>query len=654
MKLLDGQMQDSLNPNSDHEIDLRELFTTLWAYKVFIASTCVLGIFIGGYYALNADKKFTSEAIFKLDQGTPTGLSLGGNLGVLANVAGFGSGVGGAAFPTDEIRGRIFIEKIDEQLNFKKDPFFNSYNPNSVDPLWKALIKRLIGWQKLPSDPQEAIWQGIASVYSKNVVLKQTLDGALIVLVTHENAVRAAKIANAVMDEIITNSRDKKDIEQDGQLEYLSRTLAKALSDLEVSQSNLKTFALENSALPLESFAVGSLQLDTLREQLGRTIELHDAMAELASLMENKSTRKQDYLSLRQQFPIVDQVEFRRILGQNEVISSWSWPEASSVAAVLDTLSVRKNGLEYQTSALQIDAERFSRALEAYAKLEREAKVAEATYTVLIEQVKAQSMMAGYRPDKSEVYEYAAPSIRPSEPKRSSILALGAVLGLFMGCGLAFAFALRRGVYYSRKSLIAGSQARFMASARALIPLRKCSLTDINILLTKKPRTVLRQLAVEVHKSGASQVVVTASHSKLTGNDVARALASYMQSDTMKVAVINFSEEAEKQEVDVETISVGSFVVTESEGQVSVLTPDNNLPVMELSSKKDFIKNLQSLSSTFDLTFLCADNGDAINLLSALEGQQTFHITLAKTKHTKSDTLSHMRSLLPIQGLLHD
>jgi hypothetical protein len=54
------------------------------------------------------------------------------------------------------------------------------------------------------------------------------------------------------------------------------------------------------------------------------------------------------------------------------------------------------------------------------------------------------------------------------------------------------------------------------------------------------------------------------------------------------------------------------------------------------------------------MVFLCADNGDAISLLSALEGQKMFHITIAKTKKTKSTTLLHMRSLLPIQGLLYD
>ena len=647
-------MQDSLNSNSDDEIDLRELFITLWAYKLFIAGTCALGVVFGGYYALNADKEFTSAAIFKLDHAKSGGISLGGELGALASIAGFGGGLAATILPTDQVTGRIFIEKLDAKLNFQADPYFNTYNPNSVDPIWKSLIKRAIGWQKSSTDAQEATWQGIVAKYSKNVVLDETPDGSVKIVVTHVNPQRAAEIANVIMDVIISTAKNKKNTEQDQQLSYLSNTLAKALSDLEVSQSSLKQFALENSALPLESFAAGSLQLDGLREQLSRTSELHEAVAALSLMLQNRTTDQKNYLALRQQFPIVDQVEFRRVLGQNEIISSWSWPEASSVDAVFDTLTERKSRLQSQINASQIDAERSGLALETYAKLEREAKIAEATYTVLIEQVKAQSMVAGYRPDKTEVYEYASPSISPSAPKRSLILALGAVLGLFVGAALSLVLALRRGVYYSKNSLITGAQARLTASVRALLPLRNKSLNDLNTMLVKKPRSVLRDVAVEIHKSAATQVVVTSSRAKLTGNDVARALASYMQSDTMTVAVIDFSSRAKKLDIDRERLSVGSFVVAESAGHVSILRPDGDLAAMELLSQRGFWKNTQSLNSTFDLVFLCADNGDAISLLSALEGQKTFHITLARTKNTKSATLAQMRSLLPIQGLLYD
>ena len=647
-------MQDSLNSNANYEIDLRELFAILWANKLFISGACALGIVFGGYHALHADKVFKSAAIFKLGDARSGGISFGGEFNALAGIAGFGGGLAASILPLDQVTGRIFIEKLDAKLNFQADPHFNTYNPNSVDPIWKSFIKRAIGWQKSSTDPQEATWQGIVAKYSKNIVLDETQNGSVKIVVTHVNPQRAAEIANVIMEEIISSVKIKKDTQQDQQLSYLSNTLAKALSDLEVSQSKLKVFALENRALPRESFAAGSLQLDALREQLSRTSELHEAVAALSLMLQNKTTDQNNYLALRQQFPIVDQVEFRRVLGQNEIISSWSWPEVSSVAAVFDTLTERKSRLESQIDASQIDAERSGRALETYAKLKREAKIAEATYTVLIEQVKAQSMAAGYRPDKTEVYEYASPSISPSAPKRSLILALGAVLGLFVGVALSLVLVFRRGVYYSKNSLITGAQARLTASVRALLPLRNKSLNDLNTMLVKKPRSVLRDVAVDIHKSAATQVVVTSSRAKLTGNDVARALASYMQSDTMKVAVIDFSSKGEILDTDAERLSVGSFVVADSAGHVSVLRPGGDLAAMELLSQRDFWKNTQSLNSTFDLVFLCADNGDAISLLSALEEQKTFHITLARTKHTKSATLARMRSLLPIQGLLYD
>jgi uncharacterized protein involved in exopolysaccharide biosynthesis len=647
-------MQDLLNSVPNDEIDLRELFFTLWAYKLIIAITCALGVVFSGYYVLNSDKIYRSYAIFKLDQEKSNGITLGGELGALASFSGLSGGINSSVLPTDEVTGRIFIQSLDPNLNFQADPHFNTYNPNPIDPIWKSLIKRAIGWQKQSNNTQEAIWQNIVRAYSKNVKLNETENGSIRVAVTHVNPQRAAKIANAIMNKIITDSKNKKDTEQNIQLSYLSNTLAKALNDLEISQSNLKEFTLKNNALPLESFTAGSLQLDALREQFNRASELHEAVAALSLLLKNKTKNQSDYLELRQKFPIVDQVEFRRVLGQNEVISSWSWPELNSVNAVFDTLSDRKSSLQSKIYASQINAERSGLALDTFAKLEREAAVAEATYTVLIEQVKAQSMVAGFRPDKSVIYEYASASISPSAPNRNLILAIGTFLGLFLGAVLSLVLALRRGVYYSKNSLETGAQARLTASLKPLLPLRNKVLNDINTELLKKSHPILRDMAVEIHKSATTQVVMTSSQAKMTGNDLARALACYMQSETLKVAVIDFSSKTKKLDIDSDGLSFGPYVVAESTDHISILRPGGDLAAMELLSDKDFLKKTQLLNSTFDLVFLCADNSDAISLLNALEDQKMFHTTIARTKKTKSATILNMRSLLPIQGLIYD
>jgi polysaccharide biosynthesis transport protein len=647
-------MQDLLNSESNNEIDLRELFKTLWAYKILIASTCILGIVTGGYYARNTDKKFTSTAIFKLEDKTSKGLSMDSEIGVLASLVGMGVGSTTSPIPLDQIKGRVFIEKLDEKLNFQVDKYFNTYNPNSIDPIWKSIIKRALSWQKYPASDDEAIWQSIVENYLENVILDVTEEGSVTIEVTHKIPQRAAEIANLIMNTIIADAKNRKDTDQDQMLSYLSNTLAKALSDLEISQSNLKEFALENSALPLESFAAGSLELDALREQLSQTSKLYEAVKALSLMLTNKTTDQNNYVALRKKHPIVDQVEFRRILGQNEIISSWSWPSASSAGAVLDTLFDRKSRLQSQINTSQIDAENSSLALETYAKLEREAKIAEATYTVLIEQVKAQSMAAGYSPDIFEVYEYASVPITPSKPKRILVLAIGATLGLFFGLALSLFFALRRGVFYSKESIKSVANAKFTASMRAILPFRNKSLKDVDSMLIKNPYTALRDMAVEIHISDTTQVVVTSQRTKLMGNDVARALGSYMQSDTLKVAVIDFSSKSQKLNIEKKRPSIGSFFVAESFRNVSVLRANDNLAMMELLSRRDFVENIHSVASTVDLLFLCADNNDVISLLRALQGQKAFHLTLARTKYTKSANLTHINSLLPIQGLLHE
>lgn len=647
-------MQDRVNSTTNDEIDLREAFLILWAYKLFIAFMIVLGIICSGYYALTAEKKYRSVAVFKLDSQESGGFALGGQLGALARLGGVMNMDTSGGLEPEQVSGRIFIQKLDKKLNFKADRYFNTYNPNSVEPLLKSWLKSVVGWQSSPVDDQEAMWQGIVATFSDHVSIDDTSVGSVKVIVNHENALRAAEIANAIMLELISMKETQKRTAVDEKLSYLSSTLVEALSAMELSQSKLKEFALENSALPLQDFSVGSLELDALREQMSRTTELHEAVAALLYMLQHSKADESDYISLREQFPVVDQVEFRRVLGQNEIITSWTWPEIRSVKVVLDTLTERKVRLRSQIKAAQQTAEGSARVLEAFAKLEREAKVAEAAYTVLIEQVKAQSVVSGFQPNNSEIYEYASPAIGPSEPKRNLLLALGAVLGLFFGIASSLLFALWRGVYYSKHSLQAGAQASLMTSARPLMPLRNKSLNEVEGILKKNPLSTLRNLVLEVNKSGAELIIMTSSRAKLRGIDVARALACYMQHDGTTIAIINFSERSKKLDVMEERPSVGSFIVSEIADRTSILRPDEDLLALEFLSRRDFLNNVQSLNSTYDLVFLCADDDDAISLLSVLERQKTLHIMLARIKRTRSRVLTTMGSLIPIRGLLYD
>lgn len=638
--------------DDSNEIDLRNIFFILFAYKFLIVFVCLTTITIGGFYALSLPKNYTSSVLFKMDQSKST-FSSSGDI-MLTKLAGLPLSNGSSIIPIDKANGRVFIEKLDKQLDFKNDPYFNAYNPDSIEPFWKAELKKLIGWENIISDIDEIIWQSIVSTFLKNVKLHETESGNIKILVKHENALRAATIANAIMKNILKDEQIHKNEKKNSQLNYFSETLATAKNELEQTQSDLKRFALENSALPFENFAAGSVQLDILREKLIKTSELYDAILELEKITRKKDLSEKKYLSLRLKHPVIDHVEFRRVLGQNEIIGSWSWPLESTVRTVRETLSQRKKMVQSQIDKAQKDTKRFSNNLENYGKLQRKLQVAEATYEVLLEQVKAATIIAGFSPDNSEIFEFASPSIIASEPKRIMILAISGLLGLSMGCLIAFLLSIRRAVFFSKQSLITFVRAQYTANAKALKFLRKRNLVGQNKLMPKDAQAIFRDLAVEIHKDKSNQIVITSAKASLKSIQLACALGSYMESTNLNVAIIDFSNKENKSKITEDGNIFGSFIENEKNGKVSILMPNNKREAIEFLSKQNFSKEVFSLNNKFDLIFVCADDTDAITLLRAIQGQKFFHIALAKTKYTKFISISQTVSLFPVQGLLYE
>ena len=648
-------MHDNYSSHKNEEINMVELFAMFWAYKFLIAFVCILSISLGVNYLLSAEKEFTSKAIFEYEDnsGQYNGAGLSPEIGALAGLASLGLNVKSkTVLPIDEIMGREFIEAMDKSIDFRGDPYFNTYNPDAKNPAWKANIKSLIGWSSTKPDSNEAMWQGIVNVYKDSVELSLTEEGANEVSASHKDAVRSAEIANTIMMMIIKNSKDKSDKAQDAQLNYLANTLASALEDLEEAQSKLKNFTLSNSTIPLEEFAAVSMKLDLLRDEYSRASLLHDALSKISKLLIKGTTKEEDYKSLREKFPIVDQVEFRRVMGQNEIISSWTWPDLVSVNSVFDTLSERKKRLEAEIVTVQFDAERAGRELEEYGGLVREAKIAEATYTVLIEQVKAQSMLAGFRPDNYTIYEYAAPSLSPSAPVSILILAISAFLGIIVGSTLAFAISSFHGVFYARRTLILEAQAHINVRAQTLMYLRGNTLSKLNKRMPDRPRKALRDFAVKIHQHESNLVALTSFNAKLKAVNLAMALATFMQTDNLRIGIINFSENNEEPNGDF--ILVGNFMIIKEVDKVAVLKPKSHIQNIEFLGQKDFEASLNLLQPEFDLVFLCADDADALSMAGALAGRDLAHITIARLKKTKLQALAHARMLLPIEGLIHE
>ena len=424
----------------DNEIDLGELFGALWSHKFLITILTGLSIFLAGYYAITAEKKFTAKSIFEISQNnSSSGFDIPGELGALASLAGFAGMQANSSTDVllERAKGREFIIDMRAKFSIDRDLYFNTYNPDYKDPSWKAAIKKIIGWQTTELEKNAIIENNVLNNYRKNVVFELTAGGAIEISVTHIDPEKASYYANGFMEEIRQLVEEESNASQALRLNYLSETLADALQDMEKAQENLKNYALENSAMAQENFISDSLKLDQIRMEKRRVKEISELLSIIEKFIRSGNLDDNSYEALRSSHPLADDIEFRRILGMSETISAWTWPDIDTIDAVSATLNDRIKRLDIEISNIEENAQIYAASAEDLATYTRDAKIAEATYTVLIEQVKSQSLAAGFQPETFKVFEYATPPLVQSSPKRNLVLALGAVLGLFIGCAIS-------------------------------------------------------------------------------------------------------------------------------------------------------------------------------------------------------------------------
>lgn len=634
----------------DDSIDLKEFLLIIWAHKIIVLIITSIILFYGIFYSLNAPKVFTAKAIVKLERNDNN--SFGASSEALFAISGLNAGIGDDLLGgiIEQIMGRIFIEKIDKSLDLKSDAFFNSYQANGVEPEWKTFIKDLIGYVSVDRNENEIIWNLILGVYRENVSLSISDSNSIIIEVTHDTPERSAKIANKIMQFIIDDDMKKSSDEKKFQLDYLSKALASALYDMEKAQNQLQNFTLNKTSLPEESFAVATLKLESEKLKFEQTTKLYLAVMELAKIYEEKNINTSSYNKLRLKHPIVDEVIFRRIFGQNEIVTAWSWPDSSSVNNVLETLTDRKNRLEALVYKAQIDAENLAKNVEKYGTIIRDVKEAEAVYTVMLEQVKQNSIVSGYNPDTSIIYEYAMPPINPSAPNRKAIIIVSFLIGLFISLGFVFLLSLIRGVYYSNSSLLLVQKVNFNSKTKVFRRLAKEKMERINNIA--QTNTNLRDLKLDINKSNKKFILISSLGSKLKANEFSRVLGVSMQADGKRVSHINFSNIIKNS--NLENNDYDQFKVVDEFEKFEMLAPPGNGHNMNFLTNVDAKNILFDLKDTYDFVIVSAEDNDAMSLARFQDISDTYHVTLTRKKRTKKKILEEICNTLPLGALLHD
>ena len=306
----------NLSNSANDEINLGEVFAALWAHKILIVFLTFLSTFIAGYHALTADKQFTARSIFQIEESSNSGFNINAELGALASLAGFGNQ---SSTDTDSLlerlAGREFILSLNKNSDLSNDPFFNTYDPNYQDPLWKSIIKKLVNWQKTTRDPTAIIEKNILKNFLENVIIEETDTSAISISVTHSDPEKASYYANKFMDEILETCSKRKYCFTRIAVIISIRDISRCITRYGERSAKPRDYALKNSALAQENFISDSLKLDNIRMERRKVGEIASVLSILDELTKSGNLNLESYQELRSDHPLVDDLEFRRILG---------------------------------------------------------------------------------------------------------------------------------------------------------------------------------------------------------------------------------------------------------------------------------------------------------------------------------------------------
>jgi len=457
----------------DDEIDLAEIFKGLWARKVLIISLTFISVLISAVIALNLEKKFQATAIFELkDSRSPS--SLGAGFGGLAALAGLplGNLSSNSSKTFDRLGSRDFVLRLNRKIDLESDPYFVPLSQDQNSPVNKvktlviSFVKKLVQKDEYQDvgNPNEdlKILDGIYATYLNSVEFSETEYGSIKIDVEHSDPNRASNIANAIVGQVkeeLTNEDKNSDRDT---LNYLATELAKAQKDLEEKKQTVRYFSLSNGLGPPAEFFQRSQKMAELREELKTIADTQLGIKAIRNLITQlKNPTPQDYSQVRTEFPIMDKLEFRRLLGISEALNSWTNPSISKLDNVSNVLEDRLARIRLNLSQMRVEAEKNAVLAEQLEGLQLQLGIATATYQVLQEQVKKFSLQSGFEAQKVKIYQTATPPLIASKPNRKLIVALGGVLGVFVGCAIALLINMKKGILFSQNSIAASLSSTF-------------------------------------------------------------------------------------------------------------------------------------------------------------------------------------------------
>lgn len=631
-------------PDHSDEIDLKELFLAVWAHKFLILVITICAIAISISFAMTRPKIYEAQTVFALKSETG-GPSLPSQYSGLAALAGVNLGGSSDDSVFDRLDGQDFILRISNQYRLDLDPYFAPAQSAGL----VTTIKKSLGFDTETTSNKD-LTDKIVRKFREAVAVSDTKNGSIKVSVSHLDPQVAATLANGIVSQLIDEITAERQDNKEEQLSYLTSQLADALSDVDESKKAVADFAMANSLASQEAFATRTELMARFRKEQESTQEMLSAVEAIIDISDEVSApTTEDYLLLKARMPIVDDVDFRLLLDLPKAIDAWRWPPKARLKNIQVTLADRQARIQRSISELQEEARQYAVSSDQLATLKREGKVAEATYSVLIEQVKAQALASGYQGKLVSVFQIATPPSAPSEPKVTLIVALGTVLGVMLAAGLSLILSMRSGKLFSSSAISEAAQAQMSANGNAFAPLMKASVKRFEKISAKVGGAKAAELLVMLKRSKSNITVTGATASGLRALPFAYWIARRTGDHTGRTAVLLLDDRIEKGLEPKGTTIADLLDMSELNG-IPILTVAKGKSIEDVLLSDCIEDVINSSKNGFDHLVIAASSNYIIAALRTIHSYTPFVITLSKLGQTQRAILEGIHDVSKIDA----
>ena len=438
----------------DDEIDLGSLIATLWRGKWLISLFMLVAVMIGGYYAYVVATplyRATAVVILETDQNQIVDLQSVAT-GLSGDTAEINSEI-------EVLRSRGLLGMIVETLDLVNDPEFNTalHDPGIVHR-FKETLGLIVDENVDPTvEARRAKDRAVNKLIEKTSVANIRNSLVFNITVTSEDPDKAALIADTIVDTYIVNQIEVKFQAMEQATVWLTDRVAELQTSLEEAEANLADFSAATDLISEEALRALERQTKEIRERI-EAAEANMAMqsATLAALNAAESRELKAELA--------NDPQLTRFMLRAEDDETMAAAFDARFAFVVQRTQQIVERTEQQLRTLRISAEELEAQTASQAEdlitlqqLTREAEAIGTLYEYFLTRLNETSAQQGIQQADSRVLSDAVVPIGPSEPRKSIVVVLSAILGLIAGAGLVLLREVRNSSFRTADELEAAT-----------------------------------------------------------------------------------------------------------------------------------------------------------------------------------------------------